>query len=411
MTNNAYVAKQYAELAYAMGAKRILELGAGSGKFAYLFLKEMEKMGRDVRYVLSDFAEKNVSFWKSHPLLKPWIERGALECALYDPLRERCPFEPNLVIANYFFDTTPQELFRVEKGKLFEGRISLFGDAEDPEKIEELFDAYSYVEVKSSDYVEEELLEEYRMGFEKCSFLMPTGAFQTLRNLGERKFSMIVGDKGLSTLEQIGREPQPCLSLHGTFSYPVNFHAIGRWLEKRGGDACFPVAPSSAFTAALFASGMKLSEAVKKVYRKMSIGPVKATTVKELELANWDATLFFNLGEIDGEIADRAMESFFPLSREEAFLLAQLAEKLGEKGQKWITWGLQFKDLPSLPKVSAAALKPESVKFAEAAFPNIEEIVYTDQDIQWLLQNLPESATAEQVEKFLLELKARGQKK
>ena len=127
ITNNSLIAKQYAKTVFPLfkkGRVTFLEVGAGSGKFAFLFLSELFQLGIDkssVCYLLTDFAEKNVSFWEKHPSLTLWIQEGVIRPSIYDPLiLSEQPPSFDVMIANYFFDTIPQDLFRVEKGELFE---------------------------------------------------------------------------------------------------------------------------------------------------------------------------------------------------------------------------------------------------------------------------------------------------
>src|SRR3990167_3589733 len=73
ITNNARIAAQYASIAIEAFGKNpftILELGAGSGRFAYLLLNELEERGAHFRYLLTDIAAKNVLFWQQHPLFQ-----------------------------------------------------------------------------------------------------------------------------------------------------------------------------------------------------------------------------------------------------------------------------------------------------------------------------------------------------
>src|SRR5512136_2422752 len=51
----------------------IVELGAGAGRFGYLFLRKFAALAprsplRDVRwtYVLTDFAEETIAYWQAH---------------------------------------------------------------------------------------------------------------------------------------------------------------------------------------------------------------------------------------------------------------------------------------------------------------------------------------------------------
>ncbi|MGD8775285.1 MAG: hypothetical protein PVF44_08205 [Syntrophobacterales bacterium] len=69
----------------------IIELGSGSGRFAYHFLKKFLDLYRrsvlkDIpfTYVMTDFTERNIDFWRQHQSLQPFVEAGVLDFALYD---------------------------------------------------------------------------------------------------------------------------------------------------------------------------------------------------------------------------------------------------------------------------------------------------------------------------------------
>jgi len=89
VTTNPYIAHVYAHivLAYLRDAAAsldrerpiyIVELAAGSGRFAYLFLKAFHALKNassvralDVRYVMTDFTRANVRAWAAQPAFKP----------------------------------------------------------------------------------------------------------------------------------------------------------------------------------------------------------------------------------------------------------------------------------------------------------------------------------------------------
>lgn len=55
----------------------IVELGAGSGKFSFYMLKALEEMQavcdfplKNIKYIMTDFTEKNFTFWCDHHCLK-----------------------------------------------------------------------------------------------------------------------------------------------------------------------------------------------------------------------------------------------------------------------------------------------------------------------------------------------------
>lgn len=104
LTSNPFFAKAYADIALgfwrdlkAQGKTTqplyIIELGAGSGRFAYHFLLHFFEAFDAIRgpddkvcYVMTDFASKTVQQWQK-PLanqLKPFVEQGRLDFAIFD---------------------------------------------------------------------------------------------------------------------------------------------------------------------------------------------------------------------------------------------------------------------------------------------------------------------------------------
>ena len=149
ITSNAFTARAYARtvagfLRDLVAAERVdraapvylVELAAGSGQFACLFLRRLDELqaqvpglaGLDLRYVMTDFAQSNVDAWEAHERLAPFRDRGRLDFALFDlerddELRLRragvtlgagAARNPMVVLANYAFDSTTQDAFQVE---------------------------------------------------------------------------------------------------------------------------------------------------------------------------------------------------------------------------------------------------------------------------------------------------------
>ncbi|CAM9573016.1 unnamed protein product, partial [Ectocarpus fasciculatus] len=104
----------------------IIELGTGSGKFSFFMLKALLEMKEvcdfpveKMVYVMTDFTESNFKFWAEHPVLKPFLDSGQLDMAIFDAVNDTtiklsrsgvllgpgtC-VNPICVVANYLFDT------------------------------------------------------------------------------------------------------------------------------------------------------------------------------------------------------------------------------------------------------------------------------------------------------------------
>ncbi len=157
MTSSSMVGKTYAEIILAflkdLAAKGktketvyILELGAGHGRLAFHILKHLQKSEQtlDVEippycYVVSDFVESNLSFFEGHPQFKTYFEKGLMDVSYFDAYESQEIYlryskkkispkdldQPILAIANYFFDSLPNELFFVQSGLLSNCSVSL----------------------------------------------------------------------------------------------------------------------------------------------------------------------------------------------------------------------------------------------------------------------------------------------
>jgi len=105
VTNNPALARAYAEVALgflrdlvAGGARfdaaepfTLIELGAGSGRFAFFFVNAFRSLlalspfaALPFRYVMTDFTEANLAFWRTHEALAPLCEAGLVDFAVFD---------------------------------------------------------------------------------------------------------------------------------------------------------------------------------------------------------------------------------------------------------------------------------------------------------------------------------------
>jgi hypothetical protein len=470
ITNNSLIAKQYAKVAFPLfkkGPVTFLELGAGSGRFAYLFLLELLKLGvpeASICYLLTDFSEKNVAFWKNHPRFKVWIDRGVVLPLLYDPLKgEALEKKPQFVIANYFFDAIPQDLYRVEKGRLLEGLVSFCMDKEydleDLSGIPHVSLEYSFQEVdRKPDF-------HFKLDQEK-TFLFPSKALvviEKLFSICQSPFILLAADREFSDFK-----------IHGTFSFPVGFHFIDQFFVQKGGEAHLFKNSSVDFTVGLFSS-QKLSPEMSRCFQEEQFGGIDFKLlnhkdfISSLIKVNWDPTyFFFHLDVLEKlllkasskekalfkEGASLVESHFYPLVKEEMFLLDRLEPflKTDATSKLFADWEplgsestllqigemvLDFfplitnrtvisSDLTSLQKVGLfdlIAFTPEFVErppsptlsplFSEIEeiFPNLDKIVYTDEHLEDFLRQIKEdpSINPNHLVRFFLSLEKKGQ--
>lgn len=289
ITSNVWIANSFAKVAFgwlrdcAGAASRepasfppldlrhpvhIVELGCGSGRFGYLFLNRLlDLLGRSVlshipvRYVFTDFTESNLAPLRAHPSLQPLLAEGLVDFARFDAgedaeirlshsgevLSPQTLRNPLAVIANYVFDSVPQDAFRVRDGNLFELLAALTvpedeKDLEDPGLLSRLQVSWEERPVDGDYYGDPELdpiLREYAERLNGTSILFPRAAIDCLRNLArlsDNRLLLLSGDKGYSREELLAGREEPGVAVHGSFSMMVNYHALGRWLARRGGE-------------------------------------------------------------------------------------------------------------------------------------------------------------------------------
>jgi hypothetical protein len=282
ITSNPWIADAYARVvlgwlrdhaaAGALDPRQpvpIVELGCGSGSFGYLFLNRLlDLLGRSslaslkVRYILTDFTASNLGLLRSHPSLQPLVATGVLDFARYDAgldlgLELNASGErlapgdfknPLAVIANYVFDSLPQDCFFLgEDGALEEGRIALASPCpepirDDPEILERVEIHWSRVPAAPAPYGEpdlDRLLAFYRERLRDTALLFPVGALRSLRNLvrlAGGRLLLLSADKGSSAEAMLHGREEPGFAIHGSLSMMVNYHAIGQFLRDQGGD-------------------------------------------------------------------------------------------------------------------------------------------------------------------------------
>lgn len=80
-------------------------------------------------YVMTDFTDENVKFWREHPQLKEYFDDGTMDCAIFDAVSDtklelvhsKVTLEagsvknPICIVANYLFDTLCHDIFQVNQ--------------------------------------------------------------------------------------------------------------------------------------------------------------------------------------------------------------------------------------------------------------------------------------------------------
>jgi hypothetical protein len=280
ITCNAFIAEAYARV--VLGWMRdcapmcdanepiyLAELGAGSGRFAYLFLLRLRALlgksplaGRRFVYVMTDFTDESLQFWRGHPALKPFVEEGSLDFARFDIERDEQlqlvesgrtlerTVNPMAVLANYYFDSIPMDAFYVSDGQLYECLATLTvpddkapasPTADDAGLIANVELSYEDRPAADDYYGDAEIdaiLQRYRKLIKKGGLKFPTSSLHCCRifsRISGDRWLLLSGDKGTVHEDTLDNQKRPGLAVHGSFSMNVNYHALGQLFVNRGG--------------------------------------------------------------------------------------------------------------------------------------------------------------------------------
>ena len=238
----------------------ILELGAGCGRLTYLLLKSLrEKLPQapQIRwcYLASDIAEANLDFIATHPYLKPDVDAGYLDTVVWNAERGgdlrlrarrlliRHTDNPVVVVANYVFDGLRQDLFGFHYGQMFEGRIAIVetetrdrdGTGDTKHEV-----AYEWQPIERAHWLcaaWQRQLDRYRERLDSTGVLFPSGPLRCIDNiskLARRKYLLLSADKGVCTEQDLRLYRTTDFAFHGSFSLPVNYHALAECLSRQG---------------------------------------------------------------------------------------------------------------------------------------------------------------------------------
>ena len=347
---------------------RILELGAGTGKFAYLFLRHLSDILRErgidaaaVRYCMTDCSESLVQSWRGNSRLAEFVQSGTLQfdvIQIGDAIKSSFLAGPNgkssgvspgplVLIANYVFDSLPQDAFVVQDGQILESlltttsAVSARDGGEDPkaalrvDTLSQLQLSYRNVPVPTNRYQElcwNDILEIYRGRLPGATILFPCAALETLRDLAgftDGRMLVLAADKGYAhETDLMFSQGLPALEWHGAdcFSQMVNFDAIGKCFHSIGGDALIPGKHSASLNICAFLRGRLGDQyaATKAAYRASAsedaFGPddlftllawlnahMEEMTVPQilstLRLTRWDPVAFMRLFPVLGRQA------------------------------------------------------------------------------------------------------------
>lgn len=276
ITNNPFIAEIYSRIVFGFlcdcGSSvspeqplRILEIGAGAGKLSCLLLRQLTALMRSknialesIRYCMTDCPPELVESWRRNPYLGEFTGNGLLQ---FEVLRvgERINSAflsskgPLVVIANYVFDSLPQDAFVIHEGQISECLVTTTapagGNESSGSEISRLNFSFRNVKLPDRRYVDEafnKILELYRNRLSWATVLFPAQTLPLIQEMSgctDGHFLVLAADKGFANESALElSRGNPTLEFHGSncFSQRVNFDAIGKYFVEIGGMALLP---------------------------------------------------------------------------------------------------------------------------------------------------------------------------
>jgi hypothetical protein len=359
ITNNPFIAEIHAKTVAAYmedclrqgpppsreNPLRILELGAGTGKFCYLFLRKLASLLRErnipqgtVRYTMTDCSQSLLAQWRANPYLAEFTAIGVLEFELLcagegaaapqagspGPGQDKGPL---VVIANYVFDSLPQDAFVIQQGEISEALVSASGSQGGAgQEAGGLQLSFKNVPVKAPRYSRPSwnaVLERYRGRLTAATIFFPSAALELLEQLSRSsggRMLVLAADKGFAHEDDLALlQGPPQLEFHAAnhcFSAMVNLDAMALCFSSAGGLALMPPKHFTSLNICAFFERRKEDEfpATCRAYNEAmaAFGPddlfmlmiwlntyLESASVPQvlalLRLTRWDPTAFLRL--------------------------------------------------------------------------------------------------------------------
>lgn len=262
----------------------IVELGAGSGRFAHHFLTKLaprlaaapELRDLTVKHVMTDLPGGNVERWRQHPYLRAHVAAGRLDFATVDATRPDAVHlvesgtvlqpgslsAPLAIVANYVFDSLPLDAFVVDGGTLWEYLVAVSGPRPEPGRRPELDDLeleWSRRPIgEAKRYLDpefESLLRAVTAGATPRRVIFPTVGLHLLgqmRRITEGPLLVLSADKGYSRPSDGLHVEAPYMATHGSVSFMVDYSILAAYVRRRRGLALLPAHDAASLTVVCF---------------------------------------------------------------------------------------------------------------------------------------------------------------
>ena len=179
---------------------------------------------------MTDVSPSIIDYWQSHPSLRPLVDSGVLDFAIFDAaqpsevqltnsrkaLRPGELVNPMLVLANYLFDSIPQDCFSVGGGTLYENLVTIrspgpgVASSSGQPALKDLQVSLESHPTRADYYTDpafDGILDGYRQRLDNVILLFPIDGMRCVRffhDLSPRGTLFLIGDIGTAREDDLG---------------------------------------------------------------------------------------------------------------------------------------------------------------------------------------------------------------
>lgn len=272
-TSNAFCADTYASIVAtffreleAEGNSKpplVIELGGGSGRFAWQFLNRLFNYHfvdgegcPEFTYLLTDGSTKNIAGWKKKDRFAPLIESGVLELAQLliesDPVIRTADGElkpgdiadrPVVIIANYLFDSIVSNMVRIRDHTIeqvyVETQSTTHGFLKKPittfESVTERFESRPIQGDPTGHPIIDAALRRYAERPGDFHVVVPQICFEFVEKFLERETPLLLLAGDLAYSDPSEFELKSPLIFDTYFAHHTNLHIFGELFRLHGG--------------------------------------------------------------------------------------------------------------------------------------------------------------------------------
>lgn len=334
-TSNAFCADTYASIVasffkelMAEGNSKppvVIELGGGSGRFAWQFLNRLfnyhfsdDDPCPEFTYLLTDGSEKNIEGWRKKDRFAPLVESGVLDFAQLliepDPVIRKADGEfkpadfadrPVIIVANYLFDSIAANMFRIKNHQIEQ----VFVQTESTERkfldrpitsFQSISERFQSRPIKDDTPTGHPIIDAAIHSYAKrpgdFHVVVPQICMEFVEKFLDRETPLLLLAGDLAYSDPSEFELESPLIFDTYFAHYTNLHIFGEMFRAYGGDMQSQRHKDANFSCSL------LSLPGKKKWQELSLGRTRETALALLKDFNpYDAHEIIELIENTAE--------------------------------------------------------------------------------------------------------------